>query len=80
MDIKPRYCITWNLIVRPREIHFLRFIMEAYEGITTVTTLQPQLGLVRLSIAPGCEEEVEKILRGEADRLQHRFTTTVQEV
>ena len=79
MNSTPRHSAVRNLIVRPREIHFLRFILEAYEGIATVTTLQPQVGLVRLSIAPGCEAEVEHILRGEADRLQHRFTTTVQE-
>jgi hypothetical protein len=78
MDVMPKHCAVWNLIIRPREIHFLRFILEAYEGIATVTTLKPQLGLVRLCIAPGCEEVVEKILRGEKDRIQHRFATTVQ--
>jgi len=79
MNSTPRHCSIWTLIVRPGEIHFLRFILEAYEGIATVTTLQPQLGLVRLNIAPGCEDDVERILRGEADRIQHRFTTTVPE-
>jgi len=45
-----------------REISFLRFILEAYDGIAVVTTINAKEGLVRLSIAPGCVEEVESIL------------------
>ena len=61
-----------HFIISPREIHILRFILEAYEGVGIVTTLQPRLGLIRLSIAPGCEDVVERILDSEKDRLQLR--------
>jgi hypothetical protein len=61
-----------HFIISPREIHILRFILEAYEGVGIVTTLQPRLGLIRLSIAPGCEDVVERILESEKDRLQLR--------
>ncbi len=46
-----------------REICFLRFIFEAYDGIAVVTTIDPQAGFVVLHISPGCEETVEMILR-----------------
>jgi hypothetical protein len=46
-----------------REICFLKFILEAYDGIATLTTIDPHQGIVLLRIAPGCEDEVETILR-----------------
>jgi len=46
-----------------REICFLRFIIEAYDGIATLTTIDPGKGLVKLSISPGCETDVEMILK-----------------
>lgn len=47
-----------------REIAFLRFILEAYDGIAVLTTVDPVLGIVSLHIPPGCIEEVETILDG----------------
>ncbi len=46
-----------------REICFLKFILEAYDGIATLTTIDAQQGIVLLRIAPGCEDEVETILQ-----------------
>ena len=71
----PKHSVVKYFVMSPSEIHFLCFIMEAYEGIAKVTTLQPALGLIRLSIAPGCEEEVDQILRAERERLQLRAVT-----
>jgi hypothetical protein len=50
----------------------LRFILEAYEGIGLVTTLDTALAMVELSIAPGCEEEVAQILTSEGTNLHLR--------
>lgn len=66
----PKECSIRHVIIRPSEIHFLRFILEAYEGIAIATTLDPRLGLIKLSIAPGCEEETARILTAEGGRLQ----------
>lgn len=46
-----------------REICFLRFIFEAYDGIAILTTIDPGSGSVVLHISPGCEETVEMILQ-----------------
>lgn len=46
-----------------REICFLKFILEAYDGIATMTTIDAGQGIVLLRIAPGCEKEVEALLR-----------------
>ena len=72
MQRQPKTCSKKHFIISPPHIHLLRFILEAYEGIGMVTTLDASLGLVELSIAPGCEQEVAYILRDEAERLQLR--------
>jgi hypothetical protein len=51
------------LRVDRREICFIKFIFEAYNGITTITTVDPDQGIVLLCIAPGCENDVEMILQ-----------------
>ena len=38
-------------------------MLEACEGIAMLSTLDPQLGLVRVRTAPGCEEEVALIMQ-----------------
>ena len=48
--------------VNRKDIAFLKFIFEAYDGIAVLTTLDSGLGAVRLAIAPGCEKEVAAIL------------------
>ena len=45
-----------------REIAFIRFILEAYDGLAIVKTLDSQAGLIEFQIAPGCERDVEMIL------------------
>ncbi len=45
-----------------REIYFLQFVLEASDGIATLSTIDPGLGLVALFISPGCVADVESIL------------------
>ena len=45
-----------------RQIAFLRFIFEAYDGIAVMTTVDPQRGIIELRIAGGCEGDVDFIL------------------
>ena len=41
-----------------RDIYLLRFFLEAYDGISGLSTIDAEAGLVVLQIAPGCEEDV----------------------
>jgi hypothetical protein len=45
-----------------RDIAYLRFIFEGYDGIAVVTTLDRDAGIVAVRMAPGCENEVEGVL------------------
>lgn len=72
LDRPAEKCLEKHLIVTPGMIHYLRFLIEAYEGIAVVSTIDPSLGLVKLCIAPGCEEDIDRILAAECSSLQPR--------
>jgi len=55
--------------IERKEICFLKFIFEAYDGIAMLTTLDSDSGVVMFHIAPGCEDDVEMILQD----LQHNI-------
>ncbi|MBW1867686.1 MAG: DUF4911 domain-containing protein [Deltaproteobacteria bacterium] len=46
-----------------RDISFIKFIIEAYDGLAVMTTVDRGRGVVELNIAPGCENEVDLILQ-----------------
>ena len=44
-----------------REIFFIQAIVEAYDGIASVSTVNPKEGILRLAVSPGSEKDVEMI-------------------
>ncbi len=58
----PRETIRQYYRVDRREIAFLRFIFEAYDGLAIIETLNPESGVIVFYIAPGCETDVDMIL------------------
>jgi hypothetical protein len=65
-------CSARSYLIAPYQIHYLRFIIEAYPGMAVVSTLDSALGLVSIAIAPGCEPDVLRILEAERDILNLR--------
>lgn len=45
-----------------RDISYLRFILEAYDGMAVLTTRDAARGIVSVTIAPGCEARVDDII------------------
>ena len=45
-----------------REIAFIKFIVEAYDGIAVLETLDPIAGIVVFHIAPGCKRDIDALL------------------
>jgi hypothetical protein len=52
-----------NYRVDRREIAFLKFILEAYDGIATLRTEDAIRGIITFHIAPGCERQFAEILK-----------------
>ena len=48
--------------VERAEIGFIRFIFEAYEGIAVTSTVDEDKTVLAVRVAPGCGEEVERVL------------------
>jgi hypothetical protein len=52
-----------------RQIAFLKFIIEAYEGIAMLRTVDAKAGIVALHIPPGCEPDTEQLLESLKDQM-----------
>ena len=55
---------TTNLYFRVdrREISFIKFIYEACDGITMLSTIDAAMGIVKFAVPPGCEDEFHQVL------------------
>lgn len=52
------------------QISYVKFILEAYDNVAVMSTLDPRQGLVQVAIAPGCETLVKGIMNSlAAERL-----------
>lgn len=58
--------------VDPYQIHYLKFILEAYEGLATLTTLDPQEALVQLAVPPGREDSLESLIQALSQEFELR--------
>jgi len=56
-----------------RQIGFVKFILEAYDNVAVLTTLDSTIGLVRITVAPGCDKLVEDILHSLAGEVEISF-------
>jgi len=44
------------------EINYLRVIIESYDGMAVVTTIDPQAALIELQVSPGCEDLIFELV------------------
>lgn len=58
----PAQCSFWMYRLDPQENYYLKFILEAYEGLATLTTVDSQAGLVVLGVPPGSEKAVQALM------------------
>jgi hypothetical protein len=54
--------IVKRLRIDRKDISFLKYILEATDGLAVLSTVDAYQGLVALTIAPGCAADVETIL------------------
>lgn len=55
-----------------RQISFVKFILEAYDNVAVMSTLDARLAVVQITIAPGCEQMVDGILDSIASEIALR--------
>ena len=55
-------CHKKYLRVDRRQIGFMKFIFEAYDGIANLTTIDAGLGIISINIPEGCINIVDNLL------------------
>lgn len=48
--------------VKRGDLVFLKFILEAYEGMSTLSTVEPMEAIVRLSVPSGFDTDMQSLL------------------
>lgn len=51
-----------TLSVEKSEICYLQWMIESYDGMAIMRTIDPMNGTVEISIAPGCREEIVSLI------------------
>lgn len=53
---------NWKIQIDPREVYYLKFILEGYDNLATMSTVDRQQGIVELYIPSGNEDLVRELL------------------
>jgi hypothetical protein len=48
--------------VAHRDMVFLKFILEAYEGMNVMSTVDNKEGIIRIAIMPGFVQDIDELL------------------
>ena len=54
--------IRKSYIVDKSRISYIRWIMESYDGMAIVSTIDPVSAIIEIKIAPGCESIVNELI------------------
>jgi len=57
------------------KIGYLKFILEGYEGLATLSTMDASRGMVTLYMPPGCEKDTIALMRSLADEIHMELWT-----
>ena len=55
--------------IAPSRIAMLRFLVEGYDGLLFLSTIEPKTAVVQLSWAPSCNADAELVLAALATEL-----------
>jgi hypothetical protein len=55
-------CSSKQLRISPDRIHYLKFILEGYDNLATLSTVDARQGLVKIRYTPEVEEDLTQLL------------------
>lgn len=53
---------NWKIQIDPKQVYFLKFVLEGYDNLATMSTMDRQRGIISLSIPSGNEDTVRQLL------------------
>ena len=66
---KIKHCSSLQLKISPERIHFLKFILEGYDGLAILSTINSRQGLVEIKYPPEIEKDITNLLHNIAPQL-----------
>ena len=57
-----RNCLSWRLEISPERIHFLKFILEGYDGLAVLSTVDSMQGIVEIKYPPEVKNDLTDLL------------------
>ncbi|MEJ2032435.1 MAG: DUF4911 domain-containing protein [Deltaproteobacteria bacterium] len=60
---------VFDMRIAPDRIHFLKFILEGYDGLAILSTIDPHQGYVRLRYSDSAQDELRSLLLNLAPQL-----------
>lgn len=69
---EPKLCSLLQLEISPERIHFLKFILEGYDGLAILSTVDAGQGIVELRYPPEAENDLKELLQNiESQIIKH---------
>lgn len=68
--------VQWYFRVNREDIAYMKFVLESYEGLGVLRTVDPRGGIVEVMVPPGLEEDMEMVLKGLRDEISIERITT----
>jgi len=59
---KKKHCSLMQLEITPERIHFLKFILEGYDGLAILSTVDSRQGIVEIRYPPESKSDLEELL------------------
>ncbi len=59
---KKKYSTLLRLTINPARIHFLKFILEGYDGLALLSTVDAGKGIVEIRYPPEIESDLKELL------------------
>jgi hypothetical protein len=59
---KKKQCSLLQMEITPDRIHFLKFILEGYDGLALLSTVDADQGIVEIRYPPEIEHDLRKLL------------------
>ncbi len=56
--------VQWHFKINSRDIAYMKFVLESYEGLGVLRTIDPKNGIVEVMVPPGLERDMEMVLEG----------------
>jgi hypothetical protein len=54
--------VRWTLEIERQAIAYLRNLIESYDGMAVLRTIDPHRAVIELMISPGCQDLIMKLL------------------